>query len=37
MLEAQINLNGPDCELLFTTHAAVSDASEPYRDLWKPA
>ena len=27
MLEVQINLNGPDCELLFPTRAAVSGAS----------
>lgn len=30
MLEAQINLNGPDCELLFTTPRAVSGASAPF-------
>jgi len=38
MLEAQINLNGPACQLLFRRPAAASGASAPfYRDLWKPA
>lgn len=38
MLEAQINLNGPDCELLFTTpRGRLWRERTFYRDLWKPA
>jgi integrase len=29
MLQAQIQLNGDDCQLLFTPHAAVSGVSAP--------
>jgi integrase len=37
MLEAQINLNGPDCQLLFSRRPeAASGASAPSTDLWKP-
>lgn len=38
MLEAQINLNGPDCELLFTTPTGrMWRERNFYRDIWKPA
>ncbi len=38
MLEAQINLNGPDCELLFTTPSGrMWRERNFYRDVWKPA
>lgn len=38
MLEAQINLNGPDCELLFPTpRRRLWRERTFYRDLWKPA
>jgi Phage integrase family len=38
MLEAQINLNGPKCELLFTTRRGHLWRERTfYRDLWKPA
>lgn len=38
MLEAQINLNGPDCELLFTTPTGrMWRERNFYRDVWKPA
>ncbi|MGE5282454.1 MAG: site-specific integrase [Chloroflexota bacterium] len=37
MLEAQINLNGPDCELLFTTPTGrMWRERNFYRDVWKP-
>ncbi|MBW8060318.1 MAG: site-specific integrase [Solirubrobacterales bacterium] len=37
MLEAQINLNGPDCDLLFTTPTGrMWRERNFYRDLWKP-
>jgi integrase len=37
MLEAQINLNGSDCELLFTTpRGRLWRERTFYRDLWKP-
>jgi len=37
MLEAQINLNGPGCELLFTTPTGRLWRERTfYRDLWKP-
>ena len=37
MLEAQINLNGPDCELLFPTpRGRLWRERTFYRDLWKP-
>ena len=37
MLEAQINLNGPDCELLFTTpRGRMWRERTFYRDVWKP-
>jgi integrase len=37
MLEAQINLNGPDCGLLFTTPTGrMWRERNFYRDLWKP-
>jgi integrase len=37
MLEAQINLNGPDCELIFTTpRGRLWRERTFYRDLWKP-
>jgi hypothetical protein len=37
MLEAQINLNGPDCEFLFTTpRGRLWRERTFYRDLWKP-
>jgi integrase len=38
MLEAQINLNGPDCQLLFPTpRGCLWRERTFYRDLWKPA
>jgi len=38
MLEAQINLNDPDCDLLFTTPTGrMWRERNFYRDLWKPA
>lgn len=38
MLEAQINLNDPDCDLLFTTPTGRLWRERTfYRDLWKPA
>lgn len=38
MLEAQINLSGPDCELLFPTpRSRLWRERTFYRDLWKPA
>jgi integrase len=38
MLEAQINLNGPDCQLLFPTpRRRLWRERTFYRDLWKPA
>lgn len=38
MLEAQIQLNGPDCELLFPTpRGRLWRERTFYRDLWKPA
>lgn len=38
MLEAQINLNGPDCQLLFLTpRGRLWRERTFYRDLWKPA
>ena len=38
MLEAQINLNGPDCQLLFPTpRGRLWRERTFYRDLWKPA
>jgi integrase len=37
MIEAQINLNGEDCELLFTTPTGrMWRERNFYRDLWKP-
>ena len=37
MLEAQINLNGPDCELIFTTPSGrMWRERNFYRDVWKP-
>lgn len=37
MLEAQINLNDPDCELLFPTpRGRLWRERTFYRDLWKP-
>jgi integrase len=37
MIEAQINLNGKDCELLFTTPTGrIWRERNFYRDLWKP-
>ncbi len=37
MLEAQINLNGPDCELLFPTpRGRLWRERTFYRDVWKP-
>jgi integrase len=37
MLEAQINLNGPDCNLLFPTpRGRLWRERTFYRDLWKP-
>jgi integrase len=37
MLEAQINLNGPDCELLFKTpRGRLWRERTFYRDVWKP-
>jgi integrase len=38
MLEAQINLNGPDCQLLFPTPRGRLWRERTFdRDLWKPA
>jgi integrase len=38
MLEAQINLNDPDCDLLFTTPTGhMWRERNLYRDIWKPA
>jgi len=38
MIEAQINLNGSDCELLFTTPTGRTWRERNfYRDVWKPA
>jgi integrase len=38
MLEAQINLNGPDCQILFPTpRGRLWRERTFYRDLWKPA
>jgi hypothetical protein len=38
MLEAQINFNGPDCQLLFPTpRGRLWRERTIYRDLWKPA
>lgn len=38
MLEAQINLNGPVCQLLFPTpRGRLWRERTFYRDLWKPA
>ncbi|HXS45979.1 MAG TPA: tyrosine-type recombinase/integrase [Solirubrobacterales bacterium] len=38
MLEAQIRLNGPDCDFLFTTpRGRLWRERTFYRDLWKPA
>jgi integrase len=38
MLEAQINLNGPECQLLFPTpRGHLWRERTFYRDLWKPA
>jgi integrase len=37
MLEAQINLNGPDCHLLFPTlRGRLWRERTFYRDAWKP-
>jgi integrase len=37
MLEAQINLNGPNCELIFTTRRGRMWRERTfYRDVWKP-
>jgi integrase len=37
MLEAQINLNGPDCELIFTTpRKRMWREQNFYRDVWIP-
>jgi integrase len=37
MFEAQINLNGPDCRLLFPTpRGRLWRERTFYRDLWKP-
>jgi site-specific recombinase XerC len=37
MLEAQINLNGPDCDLLFTTPSGwMWRERNFYRDVWMP-
>jgi integrase len=37
MLEAQINLNGPNCQLLFPTpRGRLWRERTFYRDLWKP-
>ncbi|HET7443158.1 MAG TPA: tyrosine-type recombinase/integrase [Solirubrobacterales bacterium] len=37
MLEAQINLNGPECKLLFTTpRGRMWRERNFYRDIWKP-
>jgi integrase len=37
MLEAQINLNGPDCGLIFTTpRGRLWRERTFYRDVWKP-
>jgi integrase len=38
MLEVQININGPDCQLLFPTpRGRLWRERTFYRDLWKPA
>jgi integrase len=38
MLEAQINLNGTDCELIFTTPSGrMWRERNFYRDVWRPA
>ncbi|TMK57489.1 MAG: hypothetical protein E6G51_06960 [Actinobacteria bacterium] len=38
ILEAQINLNGPDCQLLFPTpRGRLWRERTFYRDVWKPA
>jgi integrase len=38
MLEAQVRLNGEDCELLFTTPTGLMWRERNfYRDVWKPA
>jgi integrase len=38
MIEAQINLNGSDCDLLFTTPTGgLWRERNFYRDIWKPA
>ena len=38
MIEAQINLNGEDCDLLFTTPTGrMWRERNFYRDVWKPA
>ena len=37
MLEAQVNLNGPDCQLLFpTSRGRLWRERTFYRDVWKP-
>lgn len=37
MIEAQINLNGEDCDLLFTTPTGrMWRERNFYRDVWKP-
>jgi integrase len=37
MLEAQINLNGPDCDLVFTTPTGrLWRERNFYRDIWRP-
>jgi site-specific recombinase XerC len=37
MLDAQINLNGPECDLLFTTPSGrMWRERNFYRDVWKP-
>jgi site-specific recombinase XerD len=37
MLEAQINLNGPDCKLLFPTpRGRLWRERTFYRDVWRP-
>ena len=37
MLEAQIQLNGEDCDLIFTTTGRMWRERNFYRDVWKPA
>ena len=38
MIEAQIQLNGPDCDLLFPTPTGrMWRERNFYRDIWKPA